>query len=116
MTNGITSLFGCSKKEIDKQLVVEKLFRHQPKRTKINQLCDGELVYVQERLKDLLYRDGGLKNYHYTGKSYLSRKAVIISIDETCNCIKVKYCSLGTTLVVGRQNVLRADNVAKAPF
>ena len=109
-------MFGCSKKETDKQLAVEKLFRYQPKRRKVNQLCFGDLVYVQEHLKDFVSRDVGLKNYDYTSNSYSSCKAVVISIDETCNCIKVKYCSLGTTLVVGRQNVLRADNVAKAPF
>ena len=80
-------------------------------------MCIGDLVYLQEHLKDLVYtRDAGLKNYDYTGNSYSSRKAVVISIDETCNRIKVKYCSLGTTLVVDRQNVLKADNVAKAPF
>ena len=60
------------------------------------------------------YRDTGLKNYHYTGNTYSSRMAVVISIDETCTCIKVKYCSLGPTLVVDRRNVLKADNVEKA--
>ena len=116
MTNGISSMFGCSKKEIDKQLAVEKLFHHQTKRRKTNQWCVGELVYVQEHLKDLVYRDGELKKYHYTGKSYLSRKAVVISIDETCTRIKVKYCSLGITVVVDIQNVLKADNVPKSSF
>ena len=103
MTNGITSMFGCSMKQIDKQLAVEKLFRYQPKRRKLNKLCIGNLVYVQEHLKGLIYRDAGLKNYHFPGNPYSSRKAVVISIDETCTLIHVKYCSLGLTLVVDRQ-------------
>ena len=36
---------------------VEKLFCYQPKRRKVNQLCIGDLVYVQEHLKDLICRD-----------------------------------------------------------
>ena len=79
-------------------------------------MCVGELVYFKEHLKELLYRDGGPKNFYYRGKYYSSCKAVVISIDESCTCMKVKYCSLGTTLVVDRQNVLKADNVAKNPF
>ena len=116
MTNGIASMFGCSKKEIYKQLSVEKLFCYQPKRRKVYDLCIGVVVYVQEHVKDLVSRDTGLKNYHYTGNIHSSRMAVVISIDEACNRIKVKYCSLGTNLVVDRQNVLKADNVAKDSF
>ena len=79
-------------------------------------MCIGDVVYVQKHMKDLVSRDVGLKNYHYTGNTYSSRMAVVISIHETCTCIEVKYCSLGTTIVANRQNVLKADNVAKASF
>ena len=75
-------------------------------------MCVGDDVYVQEHMKDIIYRDAGLKNYHCAGNEYSSRKAVVISIDETCT-IHVKYCSLGLTLVVDRRNVLKADIVSK---
>ena len=71
-------------------------------------------MYVQEHLKYLICRDAGLKNYCFSGNPYSSGKAVVISVDETCTRIEVKYCSLGLTLVVAKQNVLKADNVTTA--
>ena len=79
-------------------------------------MCIGDVVYVQEHMKDLVSRDAGLKNYHYTENTYSSCMAIVISIDKTCNCIEMKYCSLGTTIVVSSRNVLKATMLQKLHY
>jgi len=105
--DGINRMFGCSKTAVDVLVKAKESFCQHRKKSKLSQLCVGDLVYVQQKFSDQYETDAYLKNFKK--HKYSTKKANVLSING--KRVFIRYKSKGTEAVVDIGNVRKVSEI-----
>jgi len=105
--DGINSMFGCSKTEVDVRVKVEESFCQHQKKAKLARLCVGDHVYVQQKFSHQCENDPYLKKFKK--HKYSTRMAKVLSING--KRVLIRYDSKKTEAVVDIGNVRKVSDI-----